>query len=471
MKRNILLIICDQLSALALGCMGNKEKSTHNIDKLSSEGITFTNAYTACPLCQPARASLWTSKYPHEIGVLTNLEDQGFKDIPETISTLGDVFSNNGYRCVHFGKKHDYGTLRGFEVIDSTQQKVKQEHKAYQYCYETFLDIDTVEKTIDFIKSNKDKPFLLVSDLQNPHNICGWIGENEGVHDDIPISDPLPELPLNFDIEDIDKLPIPIRYLCCTHRRLSQTAGWTDENYRHYLAAYHYYIRKVDKQIGDILKALSESGLDENTDIVFLADHGEGMAAHRMVTKQTSFYEETTRVPFIIKSGRYNEGIKISEPVSLIDVVPTLCDIADIKGDYNFSGKSLFPLINSGELSRKFIASEWHGEYLGDFTPGRMILADGYKYTHYLEGNGEELYDLNNDNGEMNNLAYDENYKSRLDYMRSLLKEHTAKTNDNYFDLDVFVWDGLRNHDVGYENHKGKSALDIWIDRGRPTKL
>ncbi|MGL5675532.1 MAG: sulfatase-like hydrolase/transferase, partial [Cellulosilyticaceae bacterium] len=134
-KKNILVIVCDQLSAQALRCYGNAYVDAPNIDRLAREGAVFDNVYTSCPLCQPARASFWTSRYPHQTGVVSNLKDMGFPKLPEDIQTLGEVFSKEGWRCVHFGKEHDYGSLRGFECIKSVEIKKEPEYPAWTYAY------------------------------------------------------------------------------------------------------------------------------------------------------------------------------------------------------------------------------------------------------------------------------------------------------------------------------------------------
>ena len=137
---NYLLIICDQLSATALSFYGNAYARTPNLDKLAAQSAIFEYAYTPCPLCQPARASFWTSKYPHETNVRTNLPLQRFpvyKDDPDTepkvfsalpnqIPAMGELFSQAGYTCVHFGKTHDYGALRGFQIIPSEEIHIER---------------------------------------------------------------------------------------------------------------------------------------------------------------------------------------------------------------------------------------------------------------------------------------------------------------------------------------------------------
>ncbi len=192
---NYLLILCDQLSAAALSTYGNTYSRTPNLDKLASESAVFEYAYTPCPLCQPARASFWTSRYPHETGVRTNLPLQKFplyKDGPltetpatfpslsEEIPTMGVLFSHAGYACIHFGKTHDYGGLRGFQVIPDVKIHIDRTNPAINFDYETYLDVDTTAKTVSWLREqapNLTRPFLAVADLQTFRQttiICPW---------------------------------------------------------------------------------------------------------------------------------------------------------------------------------------------------------------------------------------------------------------------------------------------------------
>lgn len=199
-QKNILIIICDQLSATALSAYGNTYSSTPNLDGLAARSAVMEYAYTSCPLCQPARASFWTSRYPHQTGVLSNLPDQGFPAVSDDIPTLGELFSHAGYDCVHFGKTHDYGALRGFKVIESEEIHVPRTNPAIKFDYETYLDIDTTEKSVQYLSSRPEGPFLMVSDLQNPHNICAYIGEHSEGYGDFPLERELPPLPENLSL-------------------------------------------------------------------------------------------------------------------------------------------------------------------------------------------------------------------------------------------------------------------------------
>lgn len=460
-KPNILILMTDQLSWKALPAYGNKYCKTPNIDRIAENGVRFDKCYTTYPLCQPARASFWTGLFPCQTGVLSNGRKHYVPDVPESIPTLGELFSEAGYNAVHFGKKHDAGSLRGFKCEPENEIPVEGTD-AWPVAKGCRLDRYTTTKVIEFLKEHDEQPFLAVADLLNPHDICNWVGVNKGEHTDIPVDVELPPLPDNFEFEDIENRPLPVQYICCSHRRQAQAAGWNASNYQHYLAAYYHYISRVDAEIGLILDALKESGDSDNTMIVLMADHGDSMASRGMVTKQVNLYDEITRIPFIFSGpGIKGEGRMLSEPlVSLIDLLPTLCDYAGVNIPGGLLGKSLVPLL-TGERTdslHSYVASEWLTEWGYTLEPGRMIRTQRYKYIRYLEGDGEELYDLENDPGEKHSLINDSEYANVLEEHRTLLNNHLIETGDPFLSLSWKADERWRSHKPGYHNHEGPAA-------------
>ncbi len=461
-RPNILLIFADQLAWRALPAHGDTFAQTPNIDRIAQRAVRFGEAYTPCPLCQPARAAYWTGRYPHETGVLSNGRKHHVPNVPEALPTAGELFANAGYTTIHFGKRHDAGSLRGFTLAELGQLPV-DEAPAWPLNADTFYDRHTTEKAVEWLQRyDGDAPYLAVADLNNPHNICGWVGANAGPHQDVPVEGPLPRLPDNFEDLDLGRRPRPVQYICCSHNRLSQAAAWTPENYQHYLRAYYHYLARVDAEIGCILDALEQRADAANTLTVFTADHGDGIAAHRMVTKQVSFIEETTHVPLMVAGppGLVSEGRDVTALVSLLDLVPTLCDVAGVVPPSVMRGRSLRPWLegNPADEDGAYVASEWHTEWGFTISPGRMLRTERYKYTRYLEHDGEELYDLANDRGETRTLVGDPAHAEALAAHRALLEAHVEATEDPFFNLQWMAEDRWRSHAVGYENHEGPAA-------------
>ena len=331
---------------------------------------------------------------------------------------------------------------------------------------DSFLDVGTCEDAVAYLSNPPEEPFICIADFQNPHNICGFVGANEGVHTDRPISGTLPELPANFDVEDWSNIPKPVQYICCSHRRMTQASHWNEENYRHYIAAFQHYTKMVSKQVDSVLKALYSTPAGKNTIVIIMADHGDGMASHRMVTKHISFYDEMTNVPFIFAGPGIKQQKKPIDQVltqPTLDLLPTLCDLAGIPVPAEKPGISLAPILK-GEKQKKthpYVVSEWHSEYEYVVTPGRMVRGPRYKYTHYLEGNGEELYDMKKDPGERKNLAKDPKYSKVLAEHRAMLDDYIARTKDDYRSLKVDADPRCRNHTPGYPNHEVPGVPEI----------
>ncbi len=472
---NILLICADQLAQRAIGAYGDPWARTPNLDRLAQEGVRFANVYTPCPLCMPARAAYWTGRLPHQTGVLSNGRRLPVPQIPDCRPTLGSLFSSIGYECVHFGKAHDAGALRGFRHYPTGQIREPELPPHLGANADTFIDRHTTHACVEYLRQRPRSPFLMIADLNNPHNICGYVGANRGPHKDQPIPGPLPDLPPNFEVEDFSKRPLPVQFICCSHNRLAQAAEWTPENYRHYLAAYYYYLEMVDAQIGEILSALDAGGHRDRTRVVFYSDHGDGLASHRLVTKQVSFAEEATRVPLIVRGpGVVDDGRLIQRPlVSLLDLLPTLCDWAGIPPPEGLWGMSLQPWLEGRDLEplRDYVVSEWYSEWGYTISPGRMLRTSRYKYTRYLEGDGEELYDLESDPFETRTLINEASHAQVLADHRRRLELLIRQSEDPFFLYEVKVDPRWRSHPPGYYNHRGPAAPEWTEQRSKQTAL
>ncbi len=467
-KPNILMILVDQLAWRALSVYGGAG-NTPAIDGLCERGVAVDACYCPCPLCQPSRAAFWSGVHSHRTNVLSNGRQWPVAPIPATMPTLGETFADAGYRTMHFGKCHDGGALRGFWCAPEDELPVAQRHPAWPYNMDTFADRYTVREATGFLKTyGWEQPLLMVADLVNPHNICGWIGENKGPHTDIHVPDKpgepgiedLPELPENFEFDDIDNRPIPVQYICCSHVRQSQTTGWTPDNYRHYLAAYYHYLKCADDDIAAILKSLEESGHRDDTLIVFFSDHGDNMASRGAVTKQVSLYEEVTRVPLIFSgAGVVPRDRPVLGLASLLDLFPTLCSVASIPVPPRLDGVDISSVLREGTLpAREYVSSEWTTEWGYTVSPGRMLRSGRYKYMVYLEGNGEELYDLEQDPAERRNLVKDPVHAPVLARMRNLMDGYLSETDDTFRSQSWKADPRWRSHELGWRHHVGVAA-------------
>ena len=470
---NILIIICDQLAQRAVSAYGNRQVRTAAIDSLAASGARFSKSYVQCPLCMPVRASIFTGRWPHETTVLSNY-GPGCGHVPADMTRVGELFTSAGYEARYYGKTHDGGALRGFQI--EKEMEVPDAQKVPGTDFAPALpgaqkDRYASLKCAEFLGGPHDRPFIAVASFINPHDICGWIGpltggpRKEGPEPKFDAHDAdLPPLPDNFEIKDLADRPTPVQYLCCTHRRLAQAAHWSETQYRRYIAAYYEYVKMADAEVGRVLAALNVSAVGSNTMVVLLADHGDGMACHRGTTKDATFYEETTRVPLIFSGAGITGAGSLIEPplVSMMDLAPTLLDVAGIAKPAEMYGRSLRPWLRgeSPKDDREFVVSEWYTEAgVGGVVPARMVRSQRYKYTRYIEttgeSRGEELYDLAKDPGETHTLIKDPACAGVLAQHRKYLEGHVKATNDPFFTLPGRNF--TPKHALGYPNH-GKRA-------------
>lgn len=454
--KNFVIFQLDQLASRALRVYGNNDSYTPNIDKLCESGVAAEAAYSPCPLCQPARAALWSGQYSHRNRVWSNGRAWPITPLDDTFPALGEEFRKAGYKAVHFGKKHDGGALRGFECSEERETRIADEDKRFPFNMDSYADKYTLDEAIKFISSYSfDKPLCMVVDFINPHNICGFVGKNKGPHE--PFSGPLPQLPENYEFDDIINRPTPVKYLCCSHVRQAQTVGWSDDNFREYLAAYYYYLSVADRYIGEIINRLENSKIKGDITYILLSDHGDSMAARGSVTKQVTLYEEVTRVPFIF-SGALVKSRGIAKGIcSTLDLFPTLLSLAGIERPNGLDGVDISQILTGNTLpKREYVTSEWFTEWGYTISPGRMIRKDNVKYIRYLEDDGEELYLLDRDPFEKHNVAKDE--PELLANMRALLDSYIKDSEDPFYSLPVKADKRWRSHSCGYQNHRGPTA-------------
>jgi choline-sulfatase len=454
---NIVIVVADQLSFRGVRAYGGRAELPA-IDRFFALGTGFQQAYTPCPLCMPARAAFWSGTWPHTTGVLSNGRAFEQSDVPTNLPALGETFAAAGYECVHFGKEHDAGALRGFTRMPQQSAPVEPE-PGYPVNEDTFRDRGTAEQACSWFAERGDsRPLRAVIDFNNPHNICGWVGEMarhvSGADTRLP-SD-LPDLPPNFNDHDLHTRPRSVQYQCCAHNRLAQTQGWKEIHYRLYLDAYEHYSRLAEAEIACVLEAAERTLPAKETIDVFFADHGDAMTAHRGVTKHTTFYEETTRVPFAVMGPGRPAGRMTDGPVSLLDLFPTLCDLAGVNVPEQTRRQLAAVLLadrlrgaaddaarSAASPGARHVVPEWHTEWGFTIEPGRVITDGRWKYMTYAEGGDEKIYDLARDPYEARNLvpaAGDApEVAGDLSRMRDALREHVDLTNDPFFSLEAVV--------------------------------
>jgi len=429
---NIILIMTDQHQAEALSIAGNNDLKTPNLDRLAKSGVRFENAYVTFPLCTPSRSSIFTGKMPHNLGVKSNEEGENIMNPSGKELMLAKTLQQAGYDCAYGGKWHvheaDMVPGNGFEKIAPMG------------------DIGLAEKSIDYLKSRKEsgKPFFLTISFDNPHNICEW-ARNEslpyGSVKNVPLNE-TPKLPQNHIQES--SFPEVLKIEQMASKKIYPTENYTEEDWRQYRYVYYRLIEKVDVEIGKIMDAIDNLNLRENTLILFTSDHGDGNASHGW-NQKTALIQESIKIPFIasyegkIKSNQVNTTL-ISNG---LDLYPTICEYANIEIPKQLDGKSLKSVfeIQNSVLNRDYIVVETKFDGKTAFgTAGRAVLGKRYKYVLYDWGkNREQLFDIEKDPLEMNNLVHSESYLKIIDQYRGYLYDWCKSTNDVAFSRKIIL--------------------------------
>ncbi|MFW6303219.1 MAG: sulfatase [Candidatus Sumerlaeota bacterium] len=428
MKPNILLILIDDMGWRDICCYGSEFYETPNIDRLAKEGMLFTDAYAACPVCSPTRASIMSGKYPARVGVTNFIAGKGhpskgllidapyIKQLPSEEVSVAQALKEGGYHTWHVGKWHlgeepYYPEKHGFDVNIGgcswgmpscgyfSPWNIPNMENGPEGKY---LTDHLTDEVLKLIENNDDKPFFL--------NL--WYYQ---VH--IPIQGK-PELVEKYEKKakdlGLDKLPTfeEGERFPAQHRR--------DQNIKRRLLqsdpAYAAMIESLDTNIGRVLEALEKKGQLDNTVIVFTSDNGGLSTAEGSPTCNAPLsegkgwmYEGGTREPMLVRWPQVVEaGSTCNEPITSPDIYPTFLEIAGLepRPEQHVDGKSFLPLLKQEEgFDRGPIF--WHYPHYGNQggTPGSSIRWGDYKLIEFYEDGRLELYNLREDIGEKNNLA------------------------------------------------------------------
>jgi len=434
-RPNVLLIITDQQHAGMMSCVGNRWLKTPALDALAARGVRFERAYCGNPVCVPSRFSMMTGVLPSRIGMDRNMTPA----LPLTDAilqnSLGHVFRKAGYETSFGGKVHLPATkgkgvaVYGFDVLTGDERGGLAE---------------TCEK---FFREEHERPFLLVASFINPHDICymaidaftqatghplmfahssrerACLAEAlrlpAGISREEFFANVCPPVPANFEIPAHE--PPAVRDSDWREFRQYVQEHWSKEDWRLHRWAYARLTERVDTQIGKVLGALNESGLEKNTVVVFTSDHGDMDAAHRLEHKSMP-YEEATRVPLIVAQPGVTAEKHVDQThlVSTgLDLIPTLCDFAGIEIPPPLAGRSVKPLATAANQEHP-----WRETLVVENERSRVLVSERHKYAVYDHGELREmLLDLKTDPGEMKNLATDPQHAEILAQHRRLLRQ------------------------------------------------
>ena len=432
---NILFIIVDQLSALALGCYGNRVAKTPNIDKMVEIGTLFENHYCNFPICAPSRFSMLSGRLASRFGVY----DLGH-EFTANSPTLMHYLQRLGYQTSLSGKMHfigpdqlhgyderlntdiypssfswiadwdgaraqqNSGALKGHQTLDDRVRSGGIVKRTLQLDYDEETAFLGVQKIYDLARSDDKRPFFLTVSFSHPHDPFEATREFWDLYDEGEI-----EMPSVSRIPPED---------CDVHSaRLMEMYGadrdiLTDAEILRARHAYFANISYVDSKVGVLMEALKEAGLDDNTVVVFTSDHGE-MLGERGLWFKFCFYEWSMRVPLIIRMpGGHGAGVRAAGQSSLVDVMPTLVDLASGGAAPEYvtplDGCSLVQALQpGGTTGNDLTLAEYSAE--GSLAPQVMVRQGRYKLI-YSRTDPTLLYDLVADPQELINLAGQDAY-------------------------------------------------------------
>jgi len=436
-RPNVIWVFGDQHRGQALGCAGDPNIHTPNIDRLANDGVYFPNAVGGCPLCCPYRGSLLSGRYPHH--AVPGHQDQLDPELP----TIAAPFKEAGYRTSYFGKWHVDGFQErdgraAYHVIPPERRGgfddwVGYENNNAQFdCWvhghlngeevelHQLPDYETDELTemmLDYIddrateqEAGQDQPFFAVLSVQPPHN--PYVAPAEWMERHTPGG-----VQLRPNVPDIP--------------RLVQQA-------RRDLAGYYAMIENLDWNLGRIMNALADNGMYENTHIIFFSDHGDMHGSHGQMLK-TNPYEESLRVPMIFGGGRRYEMKTgtCDAPVNHVDLGPTslgLCgiDVPDWMAGTDYSHRRLHK--DAGEEPDSAFCQLVKPTRHGNSTdrPWRAVVTrDGWKYV-CLEGQPWLMFNLNEDPYEQHNMAHNTVYGQPRQRLQNRLAQWIEDTGDSF---------------------------------------
>ena len=419
-RPNILFLISDQHRPDAMGCYGSPLPVTPNLDRLAREGVVFDNCYVQNPLCCPSRYSVLTGRYPHAHRVRSNWYGPREGEV-----SFGHRLGRAGYRSAMIGKMHltPWSDTFGFDGRIIAEAKFHTDcpddyqsfllkhgwdrRRLYDMASEEYLtfctavpsrvDVDLhidsfVGRSVCEYLRRVEGPFCAFASFLSPHNPI----DPPAPYDAMFLDAPFP--PRNMGEGEVARKPRE------AYEYINRRLGWpyrTDEipdQVLHRMRAFYYgTCTLIDDWVGRIVQVLKERGLYDDTVLVYSSDHGELMGDHGLVFKQT-FYEQSVRVPLLVHWPHRFAPARVTDLVEWIDLFPTFCELGGAHPGAGNQGRSLMPLLEGrpGARGREAAFSE---NYFG-----RMVRHDRYKMVYYPGKPYGELYDLEEDPQEQNNL-------------------------------------------------------------------
>ena len=433
-RPNFLILMADQLTARALSAYGNRISRTPHIDRLAADGVVFDSFYCNSPLCAPSRFSFMSGRQVSAIGAYDNAAE-----FPAQVPTFAHYLRRSGYQTVLSGKMHFCGAdqLHGFEERLTTdiypadfgwtpdwtrfEERPSWYHtmdsvtqagpcvRTNQIDFDDEVIVTARQKVFDMARAKDKRPFCLVASMTHPHDPYvvpqRYWDRYAGVDIDMPR--------VTLTVDQLDPHARRLRHVVGLELQ-PVTAAQTRDARRAYYGAVSY----VDDQIGSLLGALGDVGLAEDTVVLLIADHGD-MLGERGLWYKMNFFEPACRIPLIVHAPRRFRPRRVANSASLIDVLPTLCELAGGSAAAYatpLDGTSLVPCLTGAAEGRDEVIGEYLAE--GAIAPLVMIKRGRFKFVH-SPVDPDQLYDLTEDPDEVRNLAGAPAHGARLREFRT----------------------------------------------------
>lgn len=475
---NVILLFSDQHNADVFGWTGHPDAITPNLDRMARTGVVFNRAYCQDAISVASRTSLFTGLYPRTTGILDNNKSET-EVLQETVS-LQRIFQANGYATYAFGKRHLFGKAdegwtfcrehngknstdynyvewigeqgyaqefgedwaaefgefpKGNKLEGTKYPKARMGTRPTKLPADKTMEAFSARNTIEIIRKHarSDEPFFCFTSFYRPHqpytalpeylahydNAAWGPGANAGGPIAMPPSfrQPATELPPALARQRTNEKGIWCLGLAAKDEQL----------YRDYMASYYALVEEIDHWVGEIFAALEEEGLAENTIVIYASDHGDFVGAHGMIEKCAlghNVYEETLRIPLICYwKGKFPEGYASDELVGLIDLFPTLVELAGLKlpkMSYPPQGMSLAkPLLKQKSVGRDWIVSEnWSQAAVITSDRKLGIWLDPAPVTRDFRSFGEMLFRREDDPAEIRNVFHDPDERRQIAKLR-----------------------------------------------------
>jgi len=490
-KPNVIILFADQHNKDVMGFEGHPDVLTPNLDKLAKQSVVFDRAYCVTGICAPSRSSLMTGLYSRTMGLLSNGEKTSV--INEVVS-LASVFQQNNYKTYAFGKRHTTGAIdAGWDVHrshlcsetpgNSYTEWVEKNGYGKEFARDwaaefgkgspcstlsdeiipiadlgsrisalpenMTMEAFTTQLTVQMIKdqAKSNQPFFCWATFYRPHqpytplkkymdmyNVSAWgIGRKNGSSIWKPAS----------LYEPKENIPPMMRSIRDGGNKVWNVdkAFQNEQLWRTHVGAYYALVTEVDHCLGEILKALDESGIAEETIVIYTSDHGDFVGNHGMVEKAAAgqnVYEDILNIPLIIRyPGNRQKGKRSAELVSLVDVYPTLVQLLGLQLPelkYPLQGKSLAETLLKGKpLDREYFVSEsWSQATVitKDYKLGIMLDPTDYARKFDYRSFGDQFFIRNTDSLEIKNQISNAEYSAEIKKLRGFYQDFTSKIPD-----------------------------------------